>query len=89
MSEKYGPGIDVSRYTNGTESFACRKKSLDEEVGEPIGVNVLFNHAHTIRHDRVTFVDERSRKFNEDYQRRLEEMTLTSPKVLVDEDELF
>ncbi|KAK9128330.1 hypothetical protein Syun_017127 [Stephania yunnanensis] len=58
-------------------------------MGEPMGVNVLFNHANTISHDRVTYVNDRSRKFNEYYQRRLKEMTVTSPKMLVDEDELF
>ncbi|KAK9157912.1 hypothetical protein Scep_004486 [Stephania cephalantha] len=61
-SEKNGTGTSISKHTVGT--FACHKEMLDEKVGEPMSVNVLFNYIHTKGHDNVTFVDERSRKLN-------------------------
>ncbi|KAK9162992.1 hypothetical protein Syun_003894 [Stephania yunnanensis] len=88
-SEKTGPGTSISKHTGGTKSFSSHKETLDEKVGNRVSDKVLFNYTHTKGHDNVTFVHERSRKLNEDYERRLEEMTHASPDVPMDENELF
>ncbi|KAK9160314.1 hypothetical protein Syun_006655 [Stephania yunnanensis] len=46
----------------------------DKDMGIPVGVNNLFLHVQTINHKKSTFVDERSRRLNEELQMMLEEM---------------
>ncbi|KAK9163302.1 hypothetical protein Syun_004204 [Stephania yunnanensis] len=58
-------------------------------AGELVSDKVLFNYTHTKGHGNVNFVDEWFCKLNENYERRLEEMTQASPDVLMDENELF
>ncbi|KAK9166393.1 hypothetical protein Scep_001584 [Stephania cephalantha] len=88
-SEKNKPGTGVSKHIGDTKSFASHKETLDEMAGEPVSDKVLFNYTSTKGHDNVNFVDERSCKLNEDYEKRLQEMTQASPDVPVDENELF
>ncbi|KAK9118726.1 hypothetical protein Scep_016819 [Stephania cephalantha] len=89
MSEKKGLEIYINKHTGGKKSFSSHKEMLDEKAGGPMSVNLLFNYIDTKCNDNVTFVNKRSRKFHEYYERRLEEMTQASPDVHVDEDERF
>ncbi|KAK9111865.1 hypothetical protein Scep_019384 [Stephania cephalantha] len=57
----------MSKHTGGTRSFLSHKEQLDKYAGFVVGVNNLFLHVYTIKHDKSIFVDERSCRLNEEF----------------------
>ncbi|KAK9105045.1 hypothetical protein Scep_021889 [Stephania cephalantha] len=55
----------------------------------PPTVNELYLHLHTVNHDGMTFIDTRSKRFYDRFQRRRLELTQATPDQPVDDEAVY
>ncbi|KAK9124187.1 hypothetical protein Sjap_013789 [Stephania japonica] len=64
-------------------------KEAEAKLGRPVGVNELYLHAHTRKHNEKTFIDARSVAIYAEYESNYEELTLANLENPVDKNDLF